>query len=151
MSHALFLVAVKSTIDKLCNDLALAQDTPTRFVDLDDATAVEDVMTSSDPAVIWDMGSFEESPSDPLYYSTFSIGARTTEDPSNYNILRLTGDIGDVFKVGVSLDIKDYSGSLASESMGRLHILSVSVNPQGFDRISGVRLASVVARAQRWL
>lgn len=146
-----FLLALKSTIDKLGNDLAQAQVPPISFVDLDDSTATEAVFTSTNNALIWEMSSFDESPADPLYMATFHIGARTVNDPSNYSILALTGKVKEVFKVGSRIEIKDYSGLAASAKQGSLTIINVSVNPQAYDRTSGVRLISVTARARRWL
>jgi hypothetical protein len=151
MSEATFLVAIKSTIDKLGNDLALAQTPPATFVDLDDITAVEEAMKSTNNCIIWEMNGLEEDPRDPLYLVPFSIGARTVNDAANYNILKLTGLVKSTFPVGASIDIKDYSGVTATASQGKLIIMSVSVNPQGFDRTSGVRLISIMARAQRWV
>lgn len=151
MSQANFLKAIKSTIDKIGNDLALAQLPPIQFVDIDDSTATEAVFASDTDAIIWEMNGFEDNPSDPLYLVTFSIGAKTANDPANYNILGLTGLVKNAFPVGDSLDVKDYSGLTASLSQGRLLIQRVNVNPQGYDRTSGVRLISITALAQRWL
>ena len=151
MSETAFLVAIKSTLDKLANGLAEAQIPPIGYVDLDDATAVENVMASTNDAIIWEMGGISEAPRDPLYHLTFSMGARTFNDPSNYNILRLTGLIRSHIPVHLSLDIKDYSGVTATASVGTLRIISVDVNPQLYDKTSGIRLISITATAQRWL
>lgn len=147
----LFLVAVKSTLDKLGNDLALSQVTPTKFVDLDDATAVEAVLTSTEDAILWELSSFDVAPVDPLYRVEFNIGARTTNDPANYNILKLAGKVREVFQIGSKIEIRDYSGDTASSPLGFLFVTFIAVNPQVYDRVSGIRMISVSAKAQRYV
>lgn len=151
MSEDKFLVAVKSTIDKLGNDLAQSQVPPALFVDLDDSTATEDAMSSEADAIVWELGTLEEEPADPLYMLTFSIGARTTNDAANYDILRLTGKVREHFKKGNTYRVRDYSDLVASVEMGVIRITDVVVMQQSFDRTSGVRLVTVYARAQRFL
>lgn len=151
MSQADFLLAVKSTIDKLGSDLASAQVPPVRFVDLDDSTAVEEVLTSTDPAIIWEFSGLEDSPSDPLYTAVFSIGARTTNDAANYSILSLVGKVRAIFPVNEVIEIKNYSDVVASAKQGNMRVTSVSVNPQAYDRTSGLRLITIAARVQRFI
>lgn len=151
MSEATFLLAVKSTIDKLGIDLAASQTPPVRFVDLDDATSVEEVFKSTDAAIIWEFSGLEDDPSDPLYTATFSIGARTSNDAANYSILSLVGKVRAVFPVGEMIDVIDYSDTVASQKQGNMIVTSVSVNPQAYDRTSGIRLITIVARVQRFI
>lgn len=151
MSEATFLLAIKSTIDKLGSSLAAAQTPPVRFVDLDDSTAVEEVFTSLDPAIIWEFTGLEDAPADPLYTAIFSIGARTTNDAANYSILNLVGKVRAIFPVGGMIDILDYSDTVASAKQGNLVVTSVSVNPQAYDRTAGIRLITITARAQRFV
>ena len=151
MSKATFLRALKSTIDKIGNDLALAQSPALKFVDLDDVTAVEEIMTSTATAFVWEMSTFKGVPRDPLYEATFNMGVRTTDDAANYNILGFAGLLSDTFDVDKIIDIKDYSGVNATSSQGALHITYVTTNPQVFDRVSGIRMLSISAKAQRWL
>lgn len=145
-----FLVAIKSTLDKLGNDLALAQPTPTKFVDLDDSTAVEAVMSSTDNAIIWELSGFDDNPQDPLYSVVFNIGARTSNDAANYSILTLVGKVREVFPIGAKLEVRDYSDMVMSDVQGFLFITMINVNPQMYDRTSGIRMVTVSARAQRY-
>ena len=151
MASETFLLAIKSTIDKLGNDLALSLTPPALFVDLDDATATEAALASETNTIVWSLGEFQEDPRDPIYRLSFDIGPRTCNDPSNYTILALTGKVKALFVPGSAIAIKDYSGALATATQGTLFITDVSVNQQVYDKTSGVRLVSIYARAQRWL
>jgi hypothetical protein len=151
MSIDTFLLAVKSTIDKLGVDMAVGQAGTLKFIDLDDSTATEEAMSKPDPVFIWEMSTFDEAPKDPLYRATFSVGVRAMNDPANYGLLKMTGVVGGVFRPGTSFDIKDWSDTLASVSQGRLIITKSYVNAQGFDRSAGVRMISVDAMVQRWV
>lgn len=151
MSVDTFLLAVKSTIDKLGVDMATAQPGSPKFIDLDDATATEEAMAKPDPVFIWEMSTFEEAPKDPLYRATFSVGIRAMNDPANYGLLKMTGVIGGVFRPETFFDVKDWSDTLASASQGRIFITKSYVNAQGFDRAAGVRMISIDAMVQRWL
>jgi len=146
-----FLLSIKSSLDKFGNDLALAQPTETKFVDLDDSTAVEAIMTSTDNAIIWELSGFDDSPRDPLYSVVFNIGARTSNDAANYGILALIGKVKEIFPIGRKLDIRDYSDDVASDVSGFLLITSVTVNPQMYDRTSGIRMITVTGKAQRYV
>jgi hypothetical protein len=146
-----FLLAIKSTLDKFGNDLALAQPAETKFVDLDDSTAVEAVMASTDDAVVWEMSGFDDHPRDPLYSVVFNIGARTSNDAANYGMLALVGKVKEIFPIGKKLEVRDYSDDTASDVKGFLFITSVAVNPQMYDRTSGIRMVTVTARAQRYV
>ena len=146
-----FLRAVKSTIDKLVVDFAQAQSTPTNFLDLDDVTAAEEVLASTDPAVIWELGSFEEYPQDPLYALSFSVGVRTFQDAANYSLLSMASDLSELFQSNTYFEITDSSDTVESAKKGTLIITSFTLNQQTYDKTSGVRLGTVVARATRWL
>lgn len=151
MSFETFLLAVKSTIDKVGVDMAAAQPGTPKFVDLDDATATEEAMSKPDPVFIWEMSDFQEAPKDPLYRATFSVGVRAMNDPANYGLLKMTGIIGGVFRPGTFIEVKDCSDTLVSASQGRILISKAYVNAQGFDRAAGVRMISIDTMVQRWL
>jgi hypothetical protein len=146
-----FLLAVKSTLDKKGSTLALAQATATKFVDLDDSTAVEEVMSSTDDAIIWELSGFDEVPADPLYHLAFNIGARTSNDAANYGILSLVGKVKEVFPLGSKVEIRNYAEDVESPVLGVMFITFVAVNPQLYDRTSGIRMVTVTARAQRYV
>ena len=151
MSIDTFLLAVKSTIDKLGVDMATAQVGSPKFIDLDDATATEEAMSKPDPVFIWEMSTFDESPKDPLYRATFSVGVRAMNDPANYGLLKMTGVVGGVFRPGTTFEVKDWSDTVVSPSQGRMIISKSYVNAQGFDRAAGVRMISIDAMVQRWV
>jgi hypothetical protein len=151
MSIDTFLLAVKSTVDKIGVEMAAAQAGAPKFVDLDDATATEEAMSKPDPVFIWEMSTFVEAPKDPLYRATFSVGVRAMNDPANYGLLKLLGVISGVFQPGTTIEVRDWSGTLATQPQGRIFITKSYVNAQGFDRAAGVRMISIDALVQRWL
>lgn len=146
-----FLVALKSTIDKLGWDLAQAQAPALSFVDLDNTVKMQALFDSDEDALVWEMQTLADSPADPLYTAVFNIGARTVNDPANYDILSLAGKIKAVFKLGLKLDVYDYSGSVASPKGGFFVPTDVAVMPQQYERVSGVRMITIQAKAQRLL
>ena len=140
-----FTLAFKSTIDKMANDVAIANSL--KLVDLSDVTAVKDLLSSSKNAFVWEFLTFDEQPRDPLYAFTFRAGARTTNDAANYDILNLLGSIKKEFSVGNQYGIYDYSGAVVGPKTGFMHITSVMVEPQDYDRQFGIRTATIVGRA----
>ena len=85
-----FASAIKSTIDKFGVDLASSyMGTGVPFVDLDDTVNAENVLQSDVSAILWRLLQMDESPADPLWSLAFSIGAKTTSDPGNYELMAL--------------------------------------------------------------
>lgn len=149
MSQESFPVALKSTIDKLGWDIALAETPAVKFVDLDNVVNTATLFESDDTALIWSMSVLVPTPQDPLYACSFNIGARTVNDPANYDIMLLVGKLGDVFQEGALIDVHDYTGTVAGPKMGVLTITKVTVLPQEYDKVSGIRMISLEARVQR--
>lgn len=149
MSEQNFPVALKSTIDKLGYDLGQAESPPVNFVDLDNVVNTTTLLKSDDTALIWSMAALAPTPRDPLYAVSFQIGARTVNDPANYDIMLLVGKLKEVFNVGSSVAIFDYTGATAGAKIGVLLISNVTVLPQEFDKVSGIRMISLEGRAQR--
>ena len=149
MSQESFPVAVKSTLDKLGNDLALAETPPVEFIDLDNVVNTATLLGSDDNALVWSMSVLVPVPSDPLYACSFSIGARTVNDPANYDIMLLVGKLSTVFEEGVIIDIHDYTGAVAGPRIGVLTMTKVTVLPQEYDKVSGIRMVSLEGRLQR--
>jgi len=112
MSQELFLLAIKSTIDKLAGELATTEGLS--LIDLDNTVEMQELFSSEDNAVVWEYGTLAAEPRDPLYMLTFNIGARTVKDSANYNILSLTGKVQELFKVCSRIEVKDYSGLVES-------------------------------------
>ena len=149
MSEEGFPVALKSTIDKIGYDLAQTESPPVQFVDLDNVVNTTELLTSEDTALIWSMSVLAPTPRDPLYSCAFSIGARTVNDPANYDIMLLVGKLKAAFNIGSTIAIFDYTGVTAGPKVGILTVSNVAVMPQEFDKVSGIRMVSLEAKAQR--
>lgn len=149
MSQESFPVALKSTIDKIGWGLALAETPPVEFVDLDNVVNTAKLFESNDTALVWSMAVLVPTPSDPLYAGSFTIGARTVNDPANYDIMLLVGKLGEQLQEGARVDLHDYTGVTAGPLLGILTVTKVTVLPQEYDKVSGIRMVSVEFRAQR--
>ena len=149
MSEDTFLLALKSTIDKAGYDLGQAEATPLEFIDLDNVVNTEKLLETDNDALVWELIEFAAKPRDPLYGCHFNIGARTVNDPANYNILGLVGKLKVRFNVDSTIDIHDYSGATAGPKVGVLRVWSAEVMTQQYDKVSGIRMVSLHARVQR--
>lgn len=149
MSYETFGLALKSTIDYHAKRVADGKGLP--FMDLAAAQIDSSVIESDKPAVCWELGEFEEFPMDPMWMLSFDIGAMTALDPSQYISLDITGAISQMFRVGTSFDILDYSGEvLEPEVLGRFTITQTGAAPPQQDRIVNVRFIHVSAKAIRY-
>ena len=142
-----FDLAFKSTVDKMAFDVATSNSL--KLIDMDDVTAIEDLLGSNKNAFVWEFLTFDDAPKDPLYAFAFRIGARTTNDAANYNILSLLGSIKAAFTIGTTYEVIDYSGVAAGPSEGYMIVTGVQVEPQEFDKQSGIRTATISGRAAR--
>ena len=143
-----FVSYVKSTIDRAGVDIANAFGGNTKFVDLDDTVNAAGVMAGTDSAIVWTMLGLDDAPRPPLYALHFGIGAKTTLDPGNYNLTDLVSAVSDVMEKGTTIAIRDYTpGGDGVTQRGTMTITDVAVDPQLFDKESGIRLISVTARA----
>lgn len=144
-----FLLYVKSTIDKFGSDLAAALSV-TKKVDLDDIVNTTELLASEDTAIVWEVTTLNDAPVDPLYDLIFSMGVKVTGDPSNYNMMKLLSSVHNLFPQGSNHLIFDYSGDVAgTDQKGDFTVVDVRVDPQQFDRVSGIRLVSIRAKAVR--
>lgn len=144
---AKFPLCVKSTLDFVTTQLANELDLS--VVDMDSAGLFAELLDSDQSAIVWAIGSLSEAPIDPLWYVDFDIGAKTSLDPAQYKSLDIVSEISDAFKVGTEFIIKDYSGDTVGATHGRLFVTAVIASPSQPDRLSGVRLINVQARAMR--
>ena len=144
---AKFPLCVKSTIDYVTMQLANELDLP--VVDMDSAGLFAELLESDAPAIVWAIGSLSEAPIDPLWYVDFDIGAKTSLDPAQYKSLDVLGELSAAFKVGAEVVIRDYTGDTAGAPAGTLFLSAVVASPSQPDRLSGVRLLNVQARAIR--
>ncbi len=149
MNRNEFTLALKSTIDKYGVDLAAALGV-SKFVDLDDTTNASVILQGEEDVIVWEFATLDESPIDPLYTAVFSVGAKTTTDASNYDMLQFISTVQDTFKKGSTIQIYDYSGAVAGSDLGgTLTIVQSGVEAQEYDKESGYRFVSVVARVIR--
>ena len=144
-----FILAVKSTIDRegkqLASDLGIAD-----FVDLDDPLLASKVLTGTSPALVWKFSGLLEDPIDPLYSLSFVIGVKTTSDPANYTMLDFVSRMKEVFRVGVFMEIKDWSKAVELPTIhGSMYFTESGVEQQVSDKESGIRLLAVEAKVAR--
>lgn len=152
-----FPLQLKSTIDKLMADkvASLLGTYPTlQWAEVDDMAQTDSIFKSDEPALIWQFSTLEPEPKAPMFRLEFTVGAKTTLDPGNYQLIRLLGEIRSVFPAEETLIIRDYtalaSGPAATVDKGFFMVTRNEIEPQLFDRQSGIRYASVLARAVRY-
>lgn len=143
-----FTLALKSTIDKRGVELATALGVA-NFVDLDDTANAAVKLQSPDDCIVWQFHSLDEDPVDPMYTAIFMIGAKTTTDPSNYTMMDFISQVKASFRTRGRIEIKNYSGAVAGPLLGDMYISQSGVEAQEFDKESGYRFVSVVAKAVR--
>lgn len=142
-----FPLSVKSTIDYVA--MQIATELGLTVVDMDSAGLFSELLESDATAIVWAIGSLSEAPVDPLWYVDWDIGVKTSLDPAQYKSLDVLSSLTDTFKVGQEIDIKDYSGDEVGPFQGSLIISSVIASPSQPDRLSGIRLINIQARAMR--
>lgn len=141
-----FPLAFKSTIDKIIKDLADSRGYD--FIDLDGSYLLSDVMESQATALAWTQISLVEAPRRPLWMAEFDAGGKTSADPSQYLSMETVSLITDIFRVGSSFHVFDYSGmAMPTQRMGEVFVTSVGVSPAQFDRVAGLRLVRVTVSA----
>jgi hypothetical protein len=144
-----FLLAVKSTIEKRVK--SLADSLSLLYVDLDDTTQTEVVLGTNSPALVFEMGSLDTDPIDPLYSGSFHVGARVADDPSNYTLLGNTGKVAELFPIGARIEVFNESDVVQGPLIGVLLVGGQEVAAQTYDLLSGFRLVSIPFKAQRLL
>lgn len=149
-----FPFQLKSTVDKLVADkvAALLPTYPTlSWAEVDDMAQTDAVFKSENPALIWQFGGLYPRPRAPMYDFEFLVGAKTTQDPGNYSLIRLLSAIREVFKPGASFIVHDYTLAVGAPAdpveYGFLMVGSNEIEPQKFDRQSGIRYATVAGKA----
>lgn len=145
---------LKSTIDKLISDkVALLQDSmPTlQWAEVDDMAQTDSVFKSDEPAIVWQFGTLVPWPKHPMYDFQFMVGAKTAQDPGNYALIALLGEVRDLFEQGMNHAVYDFTMAETDAadpvSHGYLLITGNEIEVQRFDRQSGVRYATVSAKA----
>lgn len=147
-----FPMQLKSTIDRLValKAQALLGEHPTlQWAEVDDMAQTDKVFKADTPALLWQWGQLREHPKAPLYACDFAVGAKTTNDPGNYILLKLLGEIRDVFATDADYRVFDYTMPATEPAditdRGVIRICSNEIDEQGFDRQSGVRYAVIRA------
>ena len=146
-----FISEMKSTIDKTAVDAAIQLGGPgALFVDLDDTLRSQEILSSEEDVLVWEVLSMDEAPSDPLWTVMFAMGAKTTIDPGRYSMMDMLSHINAVMPKGSSIDVIDYTpdGDGATKT-GSMYITDVRMDNQMYDRQSGIRMILVAARAVR--
>ncbi len=142
-----FLLALKSTIDKMVKLKSL--EIAVNCADLDDNVQTPKLFSTEDSALLLEFGSLQEDPIDPLYSGNFHVGARTVNDPANYEILELVGVVSSLFVPGQRVEIREEFDLVQGPLVGILNPSSVDVLQQNYDLISNMRLVNVSFLAQR--
>jgi hypothetical protein len=114
-----FLRAVKSTVDKIVNGLAVGLGVP--YIDIDDKSKIRLLTDSSQTAML---GHFQTLPktSDRIYSGSFGVGVKLSVDPGNYTLLGMLDTVSDAFPVGAQVFVKDWSGVTPGATLGRMVI-----------------------------
>lgn len=145
-----FPLYLKSAVDRLIVDLGTEMGLP--VVDMDSAGLMAELLDSDQAALVWAIGSLQEAPMDPLWLVDWDVGVKTSLDPAQYKSLDVVSRLAESFKVGTRIEIRDYTGDVVGDTVhGWLHIISAAAAPSQADRLAGVRLMNVQARAQRIL
>lgn len=152
-----FYLAVKSTVDALTAQIALAAandypDIQALLQPLDISAAGAQVATGDAPALVWSLQNFSPSPRDPLFQILFMIGVRTTSDPNGETLANLLSVVHSEIPVGFRFDIKNYSGETVSELPGETgtgYVRDISVQEQLYDGQAAMRMISVAAAVIR--
>jgi hypothetical protein len=150
-----FVIAVKSTIDKLGVDLVTTlnalreEESQLDYVDLDDATNIASIIEGSTSAIVWQLNVVIENPVHPLYDVVFTVGAKTVVDPGNYELLSLVDSIKESIPLRSFFPILDYSTEDEPTVVaGDMYITGMNMEPHEFDRQAGFRLLTFTAKAK---
>ena len=135
---------VKSTLDRLVNDAVAKVATVTgetvAVSEVEDVSNFEGVLKNSAPAVLYQLMRLNPHPRAPRYEAVFNVGVKTTDDAGNYNLALMLGELQELFKQEGRFTLRDYSESgLEATARGAMIITDADVNPQQFDKQSGIR------------
>ena len=140
--------AVKSTISFVCQQVA--EELGAERVDLDDLVNVDEVLTSQKSAVLHEMLTMDPVP-DPMWMASFSVGAKTSSDPSSYRLIEFFTRVCERFQPRTQIDIYDYSGiELPTQKLGYMVITENAGGAQQQTERSGIRLITVQMRGLRF-
>ena len=142
-------LALKSTIDKMLLELATSKGYG--FFDLDGIYQDTGSINTLSPAIAWSFQVWAESPRDPLWEMSFEAGARTSEDLSQYDSMRIAGEVISLFTAGTDFEIFDYSLEVEGTTpLGRLWVTNSMVVPVVFSDSSTLRMGNIQAKVLRF-
>lgn len=141
-----FIQGVKSTIDRYGVNIAAAYSASMRVVDVTDHVNVEDLLSSDEDLLLWEMGTLDEAPRKPFWNVSFAIGVKTVTDPSRYTQMDILKAVSDVIQVDETMPVHDYTGAVAGPQLGYLYITSAGVGSHQSDRMMGLRMIVVNAK-----
>jgi hypothetical protein len=142
-------LAIKSTIDKRLFDLATEKSYG--FFDLDGIYQDTGSINTLAPAVAWSFQVWAENPKDPMWEMHFEAGARTSEDLSQYDSMRIAGEVISLFPSGEDFEVFDYSGALVGTTpLGRVFITHSMVVPVVYSDSSTLRMGNIQAKVLRY-
>lgn len=147
-----YLIHVKSTLDKVMNDLVTSlsgQFTNLKGVDVDNLVETDEIFKSEDPVILWQFLMLRAVPRDPLYRLEFLIGAKTVSDAAGYKIAQLSNELRKAFEVETRIEVGDYSGDVAVTGTGYFIVTHNTFSPQQYDHMSGIRFFSITAMGAR--
>ena len=147
-----YLIHVKSTIDKVMDDLVVnlsGQFPGLLGADVDNLVETDEIFKSEAPVLLWQFLSMVGAPRDPLYKVNFLVGAKTVSDASNYTLVNLSNELRKSFEVETRINVSDYSEAVAVMDTGYMLVTDNSFAPQQYDHMSGVRFFVISAMGAR--
>lgn len=135
---------MKSSIDKYVRDAArdisdeMGLTIP--VAEVEDVTEAEAVLKDAKCACIYQLNRFDEAPRAPRYYAIFNVGVKTKQDNGNLIMTKLINALKNQFKVERRLELRDFTGAVASDRQGALLISSSTTHAQAFDKQQGIRM-----------
>lgn len=152
MSDSDFLIDVKSSLDKVMNDLVEEFQVgipDLTGADVDNLVETDAFFKSTSPVLLWQFLTMIGAPRDPLYKVTFLVGVKTVSDASNYKLVTLSNQLRKSFEVQTRIEIGDYTGASAVLNTGYLLVTDNTFAPQQYDHMSGVRFFVITAIGAR--
>lgn len=149
-----FELAVKSTLDKILKDdqAALVAAWPTLGgAELDDTVETNSTFGSPKPNLFWQWRTLNPECGETLYSASFLIGVKTTDDKGNYDLAAILSALLARHSIGDDITLRDYSGVAEPyPEVGVMTLIGKDVDPQQFDKQSGMRYAQIHAKVARW-
>lgn len=143
---------VKSTLDKLIGDYAeeLSNAPGASQVlsfDLDDHDSVRAMQASNEQALVHQILTMDPDPAHPLYAIQFLVGAKTSQDPGNYQQAFLLTELHSRFDLGTTFNIADWSQEdEPTEETGTVYVTACSPSPQSFENSASIRVLQITAK-----